>query len=320
MIRGLNKASGQTLWQYDASRDGGRPEFHGPALVLKGGLFISSDDRSPAGVGHLYALDPRTGSLHWKKRIGRGIPTSLLSLPDSLCGVTLEDQATCLAPATGVVIWEASPSALSAMKAEPPSHIIPTGLARIGGLLIHGTRDGVVRGLDERSGKERWATSLGSRVTLEPVLIPGGDVLVGTLDRRLHRLRPADGSVQHTFAVGGIPIRQPIVRGTTVVLFVATNAEAAELQAFDLADGRLLWSRTSGSGVGWASAHPVADENVAWVGSDSGEVAAVLTGDGSVAETFQTGGRVAGIGLSLDFLFVGSTSGRIQAIRRRVSR
>lgn len=317
-IHGLNKSTGRVLWRYDATKDGGRPEFHGPALVLAGRLYISSDDRSPTGVGHMYALDPRTGNLNWKKRVGRGIPTSLLSLRDSLCGVTLEDRATCLASATGEVTSEAPVSALSPMTAEPPSQLIPMGLARTGGLLIQGTRDGLVRGLDERSGREEWATSLGSRVTLEPVLMAGGEVLVGTLDHRLHRIRPADGAVQGSFPVEGIPVRRAVVRGTTAVLFVATNSEAAELQAFDLPGGRLLWNRTSGSGRGWGSAHPVADESVAWVGSDSGEVAAITIRDGSVAETHGIGGRVAGIGLSPEWLFVGVTSGRIHAIRRQV--
>jgi hypothetical protein len=49
LVHGVDKATGTPRWRYDASRDGGLPEFHGAPLVV-GDLVMSQRDRGPAGT------------------------------------------------------------------------------------------------------------------------------------------------------------------------------------------------------------------------------------------------------------------------------
>ena len=105
LVHGVDKATGTPRWRYDASRDGGHPEFHGAPLVAGDVVVLSSDDRRPDGVGHVYAIEASSGSVRWKTRIGRGSMTDVVRREGRLYVVTLDSVLLALDLASGRQAW-----------------------------------------------------------------------------------------------------------------------------------------------------------------------------------------------------------------------
>jgi len=95
---------------------------------------------------------------------------------------------------------------------------LPSGeLTRAGQLLLYATKR-ELRGLDIRSGHQRWSTTLSDRVGQVGLGADGEDLFVVTVDAKLHRVNPQDGTIAgaptpiHPRTLGPIPDDTPRLR------------------------------------------------------------------------------------------------------------
>jgi len=152
------------------------------------------------------------GKRHFRNRFG-SVPVSAAS-PTRIDGDTVEDIVFQLSLTTdngrGLL-------AISGRTFEPIWYAedLPDGeVTRVGQLLLYAAgRE--LRGIDLRSGNQRWTATLTDRVAQLGMGGDGEDLFVLTIDEKLHRVNPQDGTISgapttvHPRTLGPIPKETP---------------------------------------------------------------------------------------------------------------
>jgi len=306
-IHGLDKATGKARWKYDAGPDGGRPEFHGVPLVVGDLVVLSSDDRHPRGVGHVYAIEASSGAVRWKTRIGRGSMTDVVRLGTRLYAVTLDSELVALDLADGKQVWSS--------RGGPPlddeaMNVVATPAIYSDRIFFAGA-DGVVYALSTTSGAPVWKSEIGSPVSTALVVVSDA-LCFGTRDGRLLRLDHWTGKRLAELRLGQVPFG-PLVGAAESLFTLAGENDLLVLNAVHASLGSSRWIRRAERG--WSSSGPYLWKGAIVVGGEAGELEALRPEDGAVVWTRHVDGVVRGVGSDGELLFVGTLKGTLFAVR-----
>ncbi len=224
---GLEATNGEVRWRY---------EREVPVLTLRGsGSPVIDGGVAYIGMagGRLVALRVDNGNLVWDASVtvpgGRSelarladIDGAPLVLGGGVFVATYQGDVAAIAQESGRVAWRRSLSSYSRMAAD------------FQGLYV-GDDEGVVWGLDIRSGNARWSQDALKNRKLSNVAVLGDLVVVGDFEGYLHWLDREDGSLVARTRLGSDPITTglQVVNG---VLYV--QGDGGELAAVRLPDQR----------------------------------------------------------------------------------
>ena len=226
-----------TVWSRDLGTGPGERYLKLDASVADGAIYAS--DRR----GHVYALEKATGDIRWDTKLKLNISAGV-GVGDGLVLVgTSKGDLIALTKDSGKKQWMATLS--SEILARPAVDF---------GVVVAQTVDGKVSALSVADGKPLWQQersepALSLRGTSAP-LATGGIVLTGFASGKLSAFQLKDGHMLWEIPVaephGRSEIErlvdvdvQPVVAGKH--LYAA--AYQGKMLAFDLENGRILWSR-----------------------------------------------------------------------------
>jgi outer membrane protein assembly factor BamB len=307
LVHGVDEATGAPRWRYDATRDGGRPEFHGAPLVAGDVVLLASDDRAAGGVGHVYAVEASSGSVRWKTRIGRGSMADLVRQDGRVYAVTLDDVLVAMDLASGKEEW----SFRAGPPLDPSFLSLQNAPAVVGDRVYFGGADGVLYALSASSGALLWKSAVGSRI-LTPVVAVADELCFGTRDGRLLLASSSNGALGAEIQTGQVPFGPLALTGDSLLVYGA-EGDSGVLNAFDASLAARRWSRRAPRG--WSSSRPLSWRGAILAGDETGELVALAVGDGSVLWARRLDGVIRGIGYDRDLLFVGTLKGAVYAIR-----
>lgn len=173
-----------------------------------------------------------------------------------------------------------------------------------GGLVVVGSDDGSVYGLDAKTGARAWKRPTGGPVRSSPTLA-GNRVFVGSNDGNLYALDLLTGTVVWKVSIGFEIVSSPAVAGNTVV--VGSN----HLYAFDVANGARRWAFAPQQPI--VSSPAIAGDTVV-VGSNDHLVYGIALADGKerwhlrTADAVQSSPTIAG-----GVAYVGGLDGNVYA-------
>jgi outer membrane protein assembly factor BamB len=230
-------AAVDSVWSRDLGAGAGKRYLKLDAGMQDTAIYAS--DRK----GHVYALEKESGRIRWDNKLkldisaGVGVGDGLVLVGNS------KGELIALSRDTGKQQWVANLT--SEILARPAVDL---------GTVIAQTVDGKVFALDAADGKQLWRQernepALSLRGTSAPLAV-GGIVLTGFASGKLSAFQLKDGHMLWEIPVAEPHGRSEIERLVDVdvqPLVVGTHMYAAAYQgkmiAFDLQNGRILWSR-----------------------------------------------------------------------------
>ncbi|AJE84702.1 MULTISPECIES: PQQ-binding-like beta-propeller repeat protein [Streptomyces] len=247
-IQAWEASNGQKLWEITGAQTDFETPEAGPA-VHDGTVYVWQDAR-------LRALDARTGDERWSYPIGDaascgGVPVRLNHAPDGYVYVAAGTRALALDIAQGHVRWHFEAPAVFL---SPPA--FAPGPAVTGGGVYLADYLGTVYALDATDGRDRWRIATESRSSVEPVLVAGGHVHVGS-GKGLYTLDAVTGTPKWRFQAGGEVVGTPVVAEGRIH-FGSTDHLLYTLKADD---GRLRWKLATGGEITGA---PVVEAGVVY--------------------------------------------------------
>lgn len=177
--------------------------------------------------------------------------------------------------------------------------------------LVAGTRvvvasDGALHGLDTASGRERWVMSMAS---LSAPLSAGADyILAVTSDGDAIAVRPDDGTVVWTHALGGAATQPATAAGGLVVVAI----EGSRVVALHAKSGDVAWTRT----LEGTLSPPAAARDRILIGSTTNVLYALEPKRGEEAWKFPAGGDVIGAAVDGDVVYFVSLDNILRAVNR----
>jgi len=232
-------------------------------------------------IGHIYAFEKETGDLRWKYRAGRGVPTDIIRVDDSIYGITMDDTLLCLDLETGRENWRFGTDADRQNK----SSMDPAPLA-VDDLIYFGGRDGVIYAFDAKTGEPIWSTPIGDRVRTS-ILYHQESLLAGTRDGHLVRVEPTTGVVLGKLSVG--KVRGPVIPiPAHNVLIAGRSADSwdGDLIAVALSLQEIVWETLSPEDESWTVARPLILGDWVLTGTRNGQIHAVGIADGEFAWSY----------------------------------
>lgn len=205
-ITAYRREDGGRVWSVDAGAASERP------VAVEGErVYVARQD------GVIVSLRAKDGSRQWERRLG-GIPQPVLALHDRIYVGTDDNFVYCLMAADGRIDWRWR-----------------TGGDVVGAPVFDEDRiyivsmDTLVRGLDRRSGSQRWKQSLPMRPTRGVVAGPQG-LLVSGVGPIIQGVVPKDGAAAGTIDAGGLLAGPPHVAPapslpSSLVVFVARSVK-----------------------------------------------------------------------------------------------
>lgn len=302
-LRAMDRTKGAVRWTYNATRDGGRPEFHGRPLVTRDLIVIASDDRRPQGTGHLYAFDRSTLAMVWKCPVGRGAMTDILASEETGYLVTIDDEVIAFDLRTGGVQWsfEGHPQDEPAFSGRTP--------VLVGNLLLVGAADHSVYALDARHGTVLWQLEVGGAIATS-MAAAGEDVYVGDARGRMYQIQASTGAVRGSIRIEGDLTTRLVPAGQSLLAFVNEGGTTA-LASISIAPFAFRWKQATAS-PGWTSySWPYVWKHWVIVGRETGEFTALRLEDGQPEWAGRVSGRIAGIGGDETALYLGTTRGTV---------
>lgn len=226
--------SGGALWSVSLE-----PEFDRGGAVSGGGLAVAGGRLyATTGFGELVALDPATGAVQWRQRLGAGIGAPTVA-GGEVYVVSRDNRAWAIDAGTGRIQWElpaASGGAVLTGGAAP---------AVAGGQVFFPFGSGELLAVDRSSGVRAWGTVVaGGRlgaayssindITGDPVVV-GGTVYAGNQSGRVVALGASSGARRWTADEGSY---SPVLVAGGNLFFVSDRNELIRL---DASDGSRVW-------------------------------------------------------------------------------
>lgn len=175
-----------------------------------------------------------------------------------------------------------------------------------GDLVVVGSTDGNVYGLDLADGTVSWSYDTGSLVNSSPT-VDGDDVFIGSSSGSLYSLDAATGAFNWAFAAGVFSSSPVVVDG---VVYVGSQDD--NVYAIDAALGTEVWSFTTGDLILISS--PTVVDGVVYIGSFDSTLYALDTDDGTELWSATVGGAVrSSPAVSEGIVVVGSNDSSVYA-------
>ncbi|MEV6022481.1 serine/threonine-protein kinase [Streptomyces sp. NPDC052036] len=247
-VQAWEATNGQKLWEISGAQTDFEAPEAGP-LVHDGTVYVWQDAR-------LRALQARTGEERWSYPIGDaascgGVPVRLTHASDGCVYVSAGTRVLSIEVATGMVRWHFEAPAVFLC---PPAFV--PGPAVTGGGIYLADYLGTVYALDAADGRDRWRIATEARAAIDPVLVAGGHVHVGS-GKGLYTLDAVTGTPKWRFQAGGDIVGTPAVAEGRIH-FGSTDHLLYTLKADD---GRLRWKLATGGEITGA---PVVKDGVVY--------------------------------------------------------
>ncbi|MEU9170662.1 serine/threonine-protein kinase [Streptomyces sp. NPDC048420] len=235
-VQAWEASNGHKLWELTGCQTDFESPEAGPALH-EGTVYIWQE-------GRLRALDARTGEERWAFPIGDvascgGVPVRVAQAHDGYVYISAGTRVMALEVATGRVRWHFEAPAVFL---SPPTFV--PGAAVTGGGVYLADYLGTVYALDATDGRDRWRIATEARASVEPVLVAGGHVHVGS-GKGLYTLDAVTGTPKWRFQAGGDIVGAPAVAEGRIH-FGSTDHLLYTLKADD---GRLRWKLATGGEI-----------------------------------------------------------------------
>lgn len=235
-VQAWEASNGQKLWEITGCQTDFESPEAGPALH-EGTVYVWQE-------GRLRALDARTGEERWAFPIGDaascgGVPVRVAQAHDGFVYISAGTRVMALDVASGRVRWHFEAPAVFLC---PPTFV--PGAAVTGGGVYLADYLGTVYALDATDGRDRWRIATEARASVEPVLVAGGHVHVGS-GKGLYTLDAVTGTPKWRFQAGGDIVGAPAVAEGRIH-FGSTDHLLYTLKADD---GRLRWKLATGGEI-----------------------------------------------------------------------
>lgn len=210
--------------------------------------------------GAFYALDISDGTEKWSLDLNsklRGTPfitedTILLGSKSSVLSVNLSD---------GVKNWE-------------KTFNMPTSPQLSGNVVVFGSRNARVYGLDVNTGDQLWSVNHGSNWVTGQALAYDGNVYIGTSDNALFQsINAENGDINWSISSGRNVFSQAVIVNDTIFISSGdaySTPGVGFIKAIDMS-GNLVWSLQSNNFMG----SPIVDDNTLYIGGNDGYFHAV---------------------------------------------
>lgn len=218
--------SSQVLWTY--STKGPIGWSAAPVLNREGNIVYF-----PSCDGRLYAVDSRTGQLHFAYDAGAPLLSAPFYTPDKLVVSDCSGMTHAIDPTSGEPLWKHEGGA--ALLAGPSIY---------GNTLMLCDRQGLVTGLDIRLGRKLWSFNAGDAIVAQPK-VHGDSLYFGTQSGSVHSLACATGRQNWKFAASGRIVSTPVTSVDTVYL----GTQSGAFFALDAEAGRLIWEYPSDGAI-----------------------------------------------------------------------
>jgi outer membrane protein assembly factor BamB len=305
----LDQASGKVAWSYDTSQDGPSAQFHGDALITEELVVVGSDARP---MGQLYAFDRTSGEPRWKIPFPGGVASELYRHGETVLAVAVGGEVWAVDLATGYPLWtfeEAPEEARGSLSLDP---------ALAGDRLLVPWRSGTVDAFDAGTGVHLWRRELGVGLNTSAA-VAAGELVVGSLDGRLYRLRPETGEVLGSIDTGGALYGDLTVTGGCLLALWAEGGIDETMEAAGphvlgcLEPGleKVRWRHTSERE--WSTFRPLAWEGLVIAGGRD-TLVALDAASGDLLWEHPIDGVPRGLGASDETLYVGTLSGKVLAL------
>ncbi|MFD4986585.1 PQQ-binding-like beta-propeller repeat protein [Streptomyces sp. NPDC058374] len=247
-VQAWEAANGEKLWELTGAQSDFETPEAGP-VVHDGTVYVWQDAR-------LRALEARTGQERWSYPIGDaascgGVPVRLTQASDGYVYVAAGTRALAIDVLGGHVRWHfESPAVFLSPPAFAPGPAVTGGGVYLTDYL------GTVYALDATDGRDRWRIATEARSAIEPVLVSGGHVHVGS-GKGLYTLDAVTGTPKWRFQAGGEVIGSPVAAGGRIHFGSADHC----LYTLDAAGGQLRWKLATGGEI---TGTPVVHGNVVY--------------------------------------------------------
>jgi outer membrane protein assembly factor BamB len=300
----LERTTGRVRWITVMGRNSSSCMFRGPLLFTDDLVLAGSSSRLMSHRGRVRAVEQTTGRQRWTQSAGQGLAPSLARLGRRLFVPTVDGDLWCLNVDSGKQEWSVP---LTVGDWGSPAVAVDRVFA--------GASDGSVSALNAMTGRVEWKTGLGVPITTA-VRRGKTSLFVGTLDGRIHRLSMEDGRVLASRRLdsklaprGGLVVREDS-------LFVQLADRRSDHQALVSVDRSLkheAWRITAEDR--WSTTRAFAWKNTVTLGTTLGDVLTYCAADGALAWTHRVAGTIRAIGGAEDALYIGTTDGRVEAVR-----
>ncbi|MFF3323038.1 PQQ-binding-like beta-propeller repeat protein [Streptomyces sp. NPDC002889] len=247
-VQAWEASNGEKLWELTGAQSDFETSEAGPA-IFGDTVYVWKDAR-------LRALEARTGDERWSYPVGDAascgnVPVRVHPAPDGYAYVAAGTRVLAIDIASGRVRWHFESPAVFL---SPPT--FAPGPAVTGGGVYLADYLGTVYALDATTGKDRWRIATESRQSIEPVLVAGGHIHVGS-GSALYTLDAVTGTPLWRFPAGGEVIGSPVVADGRVHFGSADHV----LYTLDAGGGQLRWKLATGGEI---TGSPVAQNGVVY--------------------------------------------------------
>ncbi|MFC7306263.1 PQQ-binding-like beta-propeller repeat protein [Streptomyces monticola] len=247
-VQAMEAANGEKLWEITGAQTDFETPEAGP-VIQDGTVYVWQDAR-------LRALEARTGAERWSYPIGDaascgGVPIRVTPADDGYVYVAAGTRVLALDIASGQVRWHFEAPAVFL---SPPA--FAPGPAVTGGGVYLADYLGTVYALDAADGRDRWRIATESRSSIEPVLVTGGHVHVGS-GNGLYTLDAVTGTPKWRFQAGGEVVGSPVAAEGRIHFGSADHC----LYTLDAVGGQLRWKLATGGEI---TGSPVAQGGVVY--------------------------------------------------------
>lgn len=197
----------------------------------------------------------------WRSSVGKGAGDSGLRLRPSyadgvLYAASTDGHLAAFDAQTGKTLWSKSSRqhgwfGWGDTKKQRYDSYYAGGPVVSGDLLVVGTLDGHVYGLNAKDGSDRWSATLNSEVLTTPTIV-GNLVVARTGDGRLYGFDSSTGERRWAYDQSTVPLLSlrgngPLLGANGVVFF---GSDAGKLVALRMDNGDKLWEQSLASGEG----------------------------------------------------------------------
>jgi outer membrane protein assembly factor BamB len=269
------------------------------------------------GDGDLIALDAASGALRWKYATGNLIGESSPAVGrDAVYIGDLGGIFHAVSTRDGKALWTFKTG--SEIKSSP---VVVPGAAVAGGaggpaapgtddLVLIGSYDGHLYGLDARTGKVRWKVLTNGQVHATPAVLDGLAFVAGC-DGIFRAIRVADGREAYQIESGTYTASSPILDGDRAYFGTFDN----EVLALDLKRRSVLWRYSQPDAQFPYYSSAALSDGRAIIGGRDKVVHAIVTATGKAAWTFATRARVdSSPVVAGGRVYVGSSDGRLYVL------
>ncbi len=264
--------------------------------VLDGSRVIFAMSGTKESVA---SMDLGSGDRIWTFPAGP-VESAPLLYENSVFVTTLQGSLICIDKFRGEETWKFTP--------EEENRSIRSSPSTDGTVIVFGSDNGFVYGVDLAAGTLLWKAGVGASVFASPIIV-ADLVVVGTIKGSLVALDRATGAQRWIYASGSRIYSA--AAGTQSVVY-AGSANGV-LHALDAETGKLLWNFEAKSVI--ASA-PLVASNVIFIGSLDKRLYALDAATGKELWHFEAEGRIrVSPVLSGDYLLVTSEDKYVTALR-----